>query len=299
MKQQKLITLLALGALAATSGTAQTLLDHTFTDVRNNQSLPTSSAWYKGGGSAVSLDAAPGSLSFSTTGSSHLVGTNFVDSTAGYTLQVGEVLTMRYTFSADTVASGNSFNTDNRMGLFSYAAAPSFRLAEDNSSANGPGGGVGTPVLGYMMTFHVSDALAARPFNLYKRASVEEANLLSSGGHYANLNASAIIEASGGLTSGAAYTLQLEIARTDATTAMLTATYLDAMDNILASAMATDLDTPNFTFDAFLFRAGNMANKGGVHTISGFEAAVVPEPGIYASLLGMLALAYVAWRRRR
>jgi hypothetical protein len=291
----------AIALTLATAGHAQTLLDHDFSaGVRNVQNLPSSAEWFKGGGSSASLDAAPGSLSFTTTASSHLVATNFVNSTAGYTLAVNETFTMKYTFSPGTVATGNSFNTDNRMGVFSYAQAPSARLAADNSSANGPGGGAGTPVLGYMFTFHVSDALAAQPFNIFRRTNTVNTSLLGSGGDYTNLGTTSIVAATGGLVSGGVYTLQLDILRVSATEALLTVAYLDSLGNVLTSAQATDAAASDaqLTFDAFVYRAANVANKGGVHTISGFEVAVVPEPSTYAALLGALALGLVAYRRR-
>ncbi|MCC5805209.1 MAG: PEP-CTERM sorting domain-containing protein [Opitutales bacterium] len=291
--------LTALGAASAL-GQVQTLLNHDFgPGVRDNQDLPNSSIWYKGGGSAVELNASPGQLVFVRPESgSQLIGTNFVANTAGYTLAVGEAIVMRYTFSADAVGTP-AFNTDNRMGLFSYAAAPSFRPGEDIGSANGPGGGAGTPVTGYMINFHVSSALDASPFDIRKRTDIEQANLLSSLGHFTSLSKATDLEADGGLLSDQVYTIEFSIARTGAGEATLTASYLDSALNLLAQVSAVDNSSPYFTYDAFLYRAANNPSKGGAHTITGFSVEVIPEPSTYAAIFGVIALAAVVFIRRR
>ncbi len=302
MKTKTLTLLLGVTTLGGASalGQVQTLLNHDFgPGVRDNQSLPDSSLWYKGGGSAVELNASPGQLVFVRPESgSQLIGTNFVDNTAGYTLAVGEAIVMRYTFSADAVGAPG-FNTDNRMGLFSYASAPGFRLDADSGSANGPGGGTDNPVTGYVINFHVSSALDQSPFDIRKRTAITEANLLSSIGHYDSLSKSTDLAATGGLLSDQVYTIEFSIARTGADQATLTASYLDSALNLLAQVSAVDNSSPYFTYDAFLYRAANNPSKGGAHTITGFSVEVIPEPSTYAAIFGVLALAGAVYIRRR
>lgn len=129
----KILTVCALGASASHG---QLLLNHDFSEgVRNNQNLPTASGWYRGGGSNALLTATPGNLAFDQTASgSHLLQTNFVDDTAGYTLSIGESLVMRYTFSPFNMLTDNAFNSDNRIGLFSYANNPGISLSADWST---------------------------------------------------------------------------------------------------------------------------------------------------------------------
>jgi len=285
-------------ALPALAGAQVLLNDPLNNTVRNNQNLPHEAAWYKGGGGNVVLNPTASGMEFyrSDAGTSRLLATNFVDSTAGYTLAIGEVLRMDYTFKASAVPSGNAFNTDNRMGLISFAGAPAQRLSADNSSANGP---TVTNLTGYVIFFHLSDALASQPFTINKVNTAGTGTFSTAASFIALDSPTTLVEPTGGLVSGTEYTLRFDIARVSDTTVNVTATYLDNVGGIIASVMATDTAAATPTYDGFVYRSSTNANFGGTQTLTNFSVSVIPEPSTYAAIFGLGVLGFVAMRRRK
>lgn len=258
---------------------------------RLTQSLPGEAAWYKGGGSNVVLNPTTGGMVFtrSDAGTSRLLATNFTSTS----LSIGSTLVMDYTFSASAIASGNAFNTDNRLGVFNFNG--SGQMTADNSSANGPSLlGVG----GYVVYFHLSSTLAATPFTINKVSA--SPTTMSSGSSFTALSSpTTLVAASGGLSSNTEYTLRMALSYVSATQMDITVSFRDSTDAVLASVMASDTSSITATFDSFLYRAGTHNNFGQTQTITDFSVAAIPEPSTYAAFAGLAALGLVAYRRRR
>jgi len=106
---------------------AQVLVDDPMNNTdRSTQNLPNEVAWFKGGGSAVTLNPTANGMESTSNGNSRLIAANFVNDTAVFSLSVGQALVIEYTFKASSVGNP-TFNTDNRFGLFSFADSPSVR----------------------------------------------------------------------------------------------------------------------------------------------------------------------------
>jgi hypothetical protein len=258
---------------------------------RSTQALPGEAAWFKGGGTNVVLNPTTDGMIFtrSDAGTSRLLATNFTSTT----LTVGQTLVMDYTFSASSIASGNAFNTDNRLGLFNFNGTG--QMTADNSSANGPSF---TGVGGYTVYFHLSTALAATPFTINKM-SASPTNMSSSGSFTALSGPTTLVTPSGGLSSNAEYTLRMELSYVSASQMDITVSFRDSTNAVLAAVTASDTSNITTTFDSFLYRAGTHNNFGQTQTITHFAVSTIPEPSTYAALLGAAALGLVAYRRRR
>ncbi len=290
---------LGLFALAmAVAAQAQVLVNDLMNNTdRATQNLPSEIAWYKGGGTNVTMTPSASGMVFTRAdaGTSRLIAGNFVNSTAGHTLSVGDTLRMDYKFSASVVPSGNAFNTDNRLGLFSFANSAN-RMAADNSSANGPSL---VNVGGYAVFFHISDSLAAAPFTLHKVAAVP--TTMSSAASFTALSSPTTLVSGTGkvLTSGAVYTLRMELNYASASLMNVTVSYLDSLSNVVASVTASDSSGIVGAFDSFMYRASAHASFGAAQNITGFSVTAIPEPSTYAALAGLAALGLVAYRRRQ
>lgn len=277
---------------------SQVLVNDLLNDTnRSTQDLPDQVAWFKGGGSHVVLTPTTSGMIFGRddAGTSRLLTANFVNDPAGRTLSVGETLIMDYTFSASAVGNG-ALNTDNRLGLFSFANSPNARPAADNGSANGPSL---VNVSGYVVYFQISSELGASPFTINKVAA-NATDMSKSASFSALSGATTLVSGAGhGLISNTSYTLRLELSLVEASKMDITVSYLDSDNNILAAVMVSDETGINDTFDSFMYRAAAEATFGGTQTISNFKVSVIPEPSTYAALVGASVLGLAFWRRRR
>ncbi len=237
----------------AVPGHATVLLDDTFADgTRNNQNLPTDSAWFVSTPSSWTTTANAMTVAM---GNGAILGITYfgTNSSSPVRLQVGDTLTVTVRFNFNGVAPLNT-SQGFKLGVFNFAAStlsPPWATA-DLSSNDGQGSGVQGYAL--LQVFGVNFNNAS-PMELGKRTTVSDSSLLGSNGDYTSL-------ATGpgntnnfpGFTNATAYSLQLSLYRTNSTTLAITATWSNQVSGATLSTSAMDTGAANFNFDGIGFR---------------------------------------------
>jgi pectate lyase len=249
--------------VAVVTGNAATLLDDTFADgTRNNQNLPTDSAWFFS--TAADVTTSTGSMSIAMPSGSLMGITYFAsNSSSPVQLGIGDMLTASITFTLNNVAPLNT-SQNFRLGLFDFADST---LSPKWVTADGFGTGTqGAGVQGYALFQNMGVAFnSASPMNLLKRTTPTDASLLGTSGDYTS-------QASGpgstnnfsGFTSGGQYLLQFSVQRADAVSLMLTVTWQNIASGASLSTSVTDSAASTFNFDGIALRpsgAGSTATN--------------------------------------
>jgi pectate lyase len=247
----------ALMLAAVSPACATVLLDDTFADgTRNNQNLPTDSAWFFS--TAADVTTTTGSMSIAMPSGSLMGITYFgTNSSSPVQLGIGDMLTASITFTLNNVAPLNT-SQNFRLGLFDFADST---LSPKWVTADGFGTGTqGAGVQGYALFQNMGVTFnSASPMNLLKRTTPTDASLLGTSGDYAS-------QASGpgstnnfnGFTSGGQYLLQFSVQRADAVSLVLTVTWQNIASGASLSTSVTDSAASTFNFDGIGFRpSGN------------------------------------------
>jgi hypothetical protein len=264
MKQllQTILTVaLMLSAVSPTYATV--LLDDTFADgTRNNQSLPTDSAWFFS--TAADVTTTTGSMSIAMPSGSLMGITYFgTNSSSPVQLGIGDMLTASITFTLNNVAPLNT-SQNFRLGLFDFAdstLSPKWVTADDFGTAS-----QGTNVQGYALFQNMGVTFnSASPMNLLKRTTVTDASLLGTSGDYTSqVSGPGSTNNFNGFTSGGQYLLQFSVQRADAVSLVLTVAWQNIPSGASLSASVTDSAASTFNFDGIALRpsgAGSTATN--------------------------------------
>lgn len=286
----------SLGAVLATALTAsgQVLLNDNWADgTRNNQNLPTESAWFSSDSAGTSLTATVGSMTGAVPAGSVLWLTYYTAAGSPATLGLGQSLKMTAVFTPTGVAATNT-SRGLRLGLYDFSNGT--RVAADGYSTGAGTGAPGAGVTGYMLNMNFGTAFGLdSPLQLMERTAVSSINLMGASGDYAtlssgpagNLNALAFVD-------GTPYTLEFSVTRTGADSADITTRFFGGGLDI--SHTATDASGAVLSFDAFAIRPAASAQVATSLAFSQFSVEVVPEPSVYG-LIGLSLLALVGARR--
>ena len=278
--QTVLASALMLAAVSPASATV--LLDDTFADgTRNNQNLPTDSAWFFS--TAADVTTTTGSMSIAMPSGSLMGITYFgTNSSSPVQLGIGDMLTASITFTLNNVAPLNT-SQNFRLGLFDFADST---LSPKWVTADGFGTGTqGSGVNGYALFQNMGVTFnSASPMNLLKRTTPTDASLLGTSGDYTS-------QASGpgstnnfnGFTNGGQYLLQFSVQRADAVSLVLNVTWQNIASGASLSTSVTDSAASTFNFDGIALRpSGNgstatniVFNEVRVDLISGATAPAI------------------------
>jgi pectate lyase len=226
---------------------ATVLVDDTFADgTRNNQNLPTDSAWYASSG--ASLTATNGAMTLIVGNSAILAITYFTPAASPASLNVGDSLltTINFTFNGvDTTNTSQGF----RLALCDFG---NNRVSADFSSSSSQGANVAAYALfqNLDVTFN-----GASPMDLRKRTTLTDTSLLGSSGDWTSLaTGPGDTNAFPGFANGTPYTLQLSVQRIDVASLQITATWMNAANGTTLSTTVTDTAASNFNFDGLGIR---------------------------------------------
>ena len=245
--------------LAATGVHAATLLDDTFADgTRNNQNLPTDAAWYVSSSSSWTTGAGAMSVTMS---SGAILGVSYfgVNSSTPVSLATGDTLTATVKFTFNGVAPGNT-SGGFKIGLFDFAdstLSPKWATA-DLSSNSGQGAGVQGYALFQSFGANFNNQT---PMDIRKRTTTSDASLLGTSGDYTTLGSGpGSTNGFAGFVSGSQYQLQLSVSRSNATTLVISATWINVTNPASSLTYSvTDTSATSFNFDGIGFRPSSAA----------------------------------------
>jgi pectate lyase len=272
----------ALMLAAVSPACATVLLDDTFADgTRNNQNLPTDSAWFFS--TAADVTTTTGSMSVAVPSGSFMGITYFgTNSSSPVQLGIGDMLTASITFTLNKVAPLNT-SQNFRLGLFDFADST---LSPKWVTADGFGtGSQGTGVQGYALFQNMGVTFnSASPMNLLKRTTPTDASLLGTSGDYTSLaSGPGSTNNFNGFTSGGQYLLQFSVQRADAVSLVLNVSWQSIASGASLSTSVTDSAASTFNFDGISLRpSGNgstatniVFNEVRVDLISGATAPAI------------------------
>jgi pectate lyase len=230
---------------------ATVYLDDTWADgTRNNQALPSNSAWYASTGSA--LTAAPGAMTLTIGGTAVMGITYFTTSTTSTVhLNIGDALQATFALTFGSVpATTNSAGW--RLGLFNFAASGMSRLTSDFSGNNG----MGTNVQGYALFQTFGSPFATpSPMDIRVRTNIASAALLGTSAAWKSLAVGpGSTNGFDGFSNGTQYILQYTFQRTDTNAMAITVSWLNTTNGATLSTTATDNTATNFDFDGIAIR---------------------------------------------
>jgi len=234
-------------------GRAATLLDDTFADgTRNNQNLPTDSAWFFS--TAADVTTTTGSMSIATPGSSFMGITYFgTNSSNPVALGIGDQLTASIKFTLNSVDTANT-SQGFRLALGDFADST---LSPKWVTADGFGtGSQGAGVQAYALFQNMGVTFNnATPMSIYKRTTASDASLLGTSGDWTSL-------ASGpgntnnfsGFADGGQYLLQFAVQRADSVTLVVNVTWQNLANGASLATSVTDSAASTFRFDGIALR---------------------------------------------
>jgi len=239
--------------LYVTSAHATVILDDTFADgTRNNQNLPTDSAWYVS--SASSWTTTPGSMSLAM-GSGAILGITYfgANSSSPVQLNVGDTLTVSIKFTFNGVAALNT-SQNFKIGIYDFAdssLSPKWATADLSSNS-----GQGTGVQGYCLfqnmgvTFNNSS-----PMTIEKRTTPSDSNLLGASGDYSSLGSGpGSTTGFPGFSNGTQYILQLSLQRSNLTSLVISASWQNVSSGATITTTEVDTSATSFNFDGIALR---------------------------------------------
>ena len=256
-------------SLAVAPANATVLLDDTFADgTRNNQLLPTDSAWYASSGS--SLTATTGAMTLAM-GTSAILGVTYFTPTASpAALNVGDTLVATITFTFNGVAPLNS-SQGFRLAVCDFGAN---RVSADFSSSSSQGANV--PAYALFQTMGVTFNNAT-PIDIRKRTTVSDSSLLGTSGDWTSLGTGpGNTNIFSGFASGGQYTLQMSLQRTAASSMQVTATWLNDATGATLSSSETDSSASSFSFDGIGLRPQTAATTANDIVFNEVRVELVP-----------------------
>jgi pectate lyase len=260
--QRFFLTLAFLFAVGA-PGWATTLLDDTFADgTRNNQNLPTDSAWFFS--TAADVATTTGSMSIATPSGSLMGITYFAaNSSTPVALGIGDMLTASITFTFNNVDTANT-SQGFRLGLFDFAdstLSPKWVTA-DGFSTSSQGAGVQGYALFQNMAVTFNNAT---PMDIYKRTAATDSSLLGTSGDWTSLIAGpGNTNNFSGFTNGGQYLLQFAVQRADAVSLVVSVSWQNLASGATLATSFTDGAASTFNFDGIALRpsgAGSAATN--------------------------------------
>ncbi|HYG22196.1 MAG TPA: PEP-CTERM sorting domain-containing protein [Verrucomicrobiae bacterium] len=296
MKLPITLSLAALCGVVAQSQAA-TLLNDTFADgARNDQNLPTSSQWYRGGVGTLDV-VAPGGplrgdLGAGATGSASWT-TYFAGAGNAVVLaNAGDTLRLTWQFSLTGIGAQN--NSQNfRLAVVDTPDAN--RLAADGAPGN-------AAYAGYGMFMNLAPVLGnSNPYQLMERVDPNTASaMLSAGASWVGLGNGATT-GNTGYVEGTQYTLTMEFMRNALDGLDITSTMSGGSLNNSGTATVSVSDaTPNsFSFDTFSIRPSNATGAAQIFDTGRLTVEFIPVPEPSAFALVGLGLAGLAIRRSR
>ena len=297
MKQLSPSALVFAAVLAvALSARGQVLLNDTWADgTRNNQNLPTESAWFSSDSAGTSLTAAVGSMTGAIPSGSVLWLTYYTAAGSPATLGLGQTLTTTIVFTPTGVGAENT-SRGLRIGLYDFSGGT--RVAADGYSTGTGTGAPGAGVTGYMLNMNFGSTFGVdAPLQIMERTAVSSINLMGASGDYTTLSSGPAGRlGSAAFADGTQYALEFSVTRTAADSVDITTRFFGGALDI--SHTATDSSGANFAFDTFAIRPTGSAAVATSFTFSqiGVGVAVVPEPSTFV-LAGLSLLAFGCARR--
>jgi pectate lyase len=232
---------------------ATVILDDTFADgTRNNQNLPTDSAWFASSGALVT--ATPGAMTMAMSASAILAVTYFAPTNNPISLSVGDTLLATFSFLFSGVDTTNS-STGFRVALCDFSTTRSTADLGSNS-------GQGTNVPAYAVFQNMSATFSSfSPISIVVRTNLGGPSLLGASSNWIALVAGpGTISSFTGFTNGTPYTLQFSLQRVGVSSMQITATWMNASNGATISTSYTDTAASNFNFDGIGIRPQNAAN---------------------------------------
>lgn len=292
MKTRLLASCCALG-LASSLG-AQSVFTDNFADANRT-------GWFSSAGPST-LTVTDGAMRQDTGGSGRSVVTYISAGTV--VLAVGESLTasfdLRLVGPAGTLfADANGANNQLRFGLF-YSGGGTRVISDNFGSASYPGGAA--------YNFASQDGYASLT-TLHEQGKNSDGSQASTSIRDRTGSNTALISTTTGYTTlGSSIvppvTFQIDTTYTGSMTITRTASGVDISVAYTGGAFGTNYafsrsDTTDavFQFDMLAFHVNS--NVATAFTLDNVAVSVIPEPSTYAALAGLLALGFVAWRRRQ
>lgn len=134
--------------------------------------------------------------------------------------------------------------------------------------------------------------------NTYKRVNTGSVNLLGTAGDWgSSLGGSGSVTADGHLDANTSYVLDVMMVENAGELSITTS--LSGGNFSGLTYTVTDSSSPVLDFNAISIRMGQGSNQFDAITLNSFSVTAVPEPSTYAAMLGLLAIGWVAMRRRR
>jgi pectate lyase len=246
-------------ALLSTSR-ATVILDDTFADgTRNNQNLPTDSAWYVSSSSSWTTSAGAMSLAM---GSGAVLGVTYfgANSSSPISLSVGDTLTASIKFTFSGVAAANT-SGGFRIGIFDFAdSSLSPKWATADLSGNS---GQGTGVQGYGLFQTMGTTFNnTSPTDIRKRTVISDTSLFGTASDYTSLaTGPGSTNGFAGFISGAQYQLQISLERVASGSLTITATWQNVTNGATLTTSVTDTGATNFNFDGIGFRPSGSSSS--------------------------------------
>lgn len=234
-------------------GLAVTLLDDTFADgTRNNQSLPTDSAWFVS--TAADVTTTTAGMSIAVPAASFMGVTYFgTNSSTPVRLGVGDTLTASIKFTFNNVAPLNT-SQNFRLGLFDFAdstLSPKWVTADGfGTSSQGAG------VQGYALFQNMGVTFNnTSPMSIFKRTTVTDASLLGTSGDWTSqAGGPGSTNNFSGFTNGGQYLLQFALQRADPVSLIVSVTWQNLATGALMATSVTDSAASTFNFDGMALR---------------------------------------------
>ena len=177
-----------------------------------------------------------------------------------------------FTPSEDTFGVGDTITLDTRLALANHGGFTGeksiLRVGLRDAYTNG------TPLVG--LDFHANQEFAFKQSSVTGSSTSARTALTKSDGNFHDLSVS--------------------ITKTATTDTFDVTTSFDGVPSISYTLVNTDLYSVDRVFATLDSRASNQV--GGIW-VDSFSATTVPEPSTYASIFGLMALAFVASRRKR
>lgn len=265
--------------LIASPATAQALLDDNFDTARNDQDLPSSSAWYLRG-NANSLTAGTGAMVLDSSGSTLNLVSYFTGSGSPYTLSEGETMTLTIHFEQSAI---NDSNSGMRFGLFNSGGN---RVTGDSTNFLSS---TFDDYSGYSVWYNPANTSAS--YNILERigssdaifASGSSVNSVLGAGNSSNIN----------MTADTETVLSLSISRTASGVSIVS-----SVNGVVLSR--DDLGSTEFSYDTIALQVGSsMLSDGDLMTFNQVSVQVIPEPSHMAFGIGAVLILLISLRHKQ
>lgn len=297
MKRTLFILTLAAVVLFRMDSQATIILDDTFADgTRNNQSLPTDAAWFVS--TPADWSTTTGAMTLAMP-SGAIMGVSYfgAGSSTPVSLAAGDTLTVTLKFTFNGVAVGNT-SSGFRVGLFDFADST---LTPKWTTADLSGNNVlGNGVQGYALFQNMGTTFNnASPMNLEKRTTTSDSGLLGTSGDYTSLGTGpGSTNRFGGFVAGTQYSLQLSVTRSNSTTLIISATWMNVTNGASLTTTVMDTGAASFNFDGIGFRPSGSSSSASTiafnevkveYTSAGAPASISYSPSDASAYVGQSA----------